>query len=605
VHGADEPGTDGLPAHQLIDGRFKLLARIGSGRLGEIYEARVEGMPDDGSERLVALQLFHRRIAADRALIDKLRRGYAALRAGPHRDIVRLDELGRDRQTWYLVMERLEGASLRFVLGDVGSLPPEEAMAIVRAVGDALAYLHAKDMVHGALTPSAVFVTEDFAVRLLDIVPVSSSDLLDATVPTAADDVYGLACLTYQLLTGRHPYNYVTDSEAHRLGLKPAVIGGLPPMRWKALERGLAPERANRPSSVQVFLVDLGIPASKRLTSAGEAPVATGGPSVAASGSPIAVGGPPIAVAPADDLPIVTTPGDRWRLLPPPAERRQNRWLWSGFGAAVVGLLAAVIWVYQIPIRDVAIEQLATVGIDLNAGGDGDGAGESARDDASTAVDGDVARIDLPAESEAISEPRITPESELDPELELVTEADSELEIEPEPAPAPEAVVADTSALAPDPQVTASRVVPEARIGVETPGAAESSPDGDPGATTEQESESRFTVAEGLRVEEGDAAAAITISREGGIAARTEIVWWTSEDTARAGADYIDFGEQTEWFEPGVESLTLLIPLVDDGLAEPLEGFLVTIGQPDPAPGRVNLISTVGVIIRDDDTRTR
>ena len=84
---------------------------------------------------------------------------------------MKLLEYGRDRNRLYLVNELLESASVRFVLQDVSELPPEEATAVLRAVGDALQYLHAKSIVHGNVNPGNVLVTFGYEVKLLDIVP--------------------------------------------------------------------------------------------------------------------------------------------------------------------------------------------------------------------------------------------------------------------------------------------------------------------------------------------------------------------------------------------------------------------------------------------------
>jgi hypothetical protein len=480
-------------------------------------------------------------------------------------------------------MERLEGVSLRFVLDDAGPLPAEEAMPIVGTVGEALSYLHAKGMVHGALAPGSVFVTEDHEVRLLDIVPAyppsglpadGAPDSLRVPAPDRSLDVFGLACLTYELLTGRHPYNYATADEVRRQGLEPRAIDHLPPLRWQALARGLAPGREQRPSSVAVFLLDLGAAGSGRPGAA----------------SPT---GAAVAAEAGDEPPLIPTARDRLVATGPLPESRRGRWLWSGFGAAVVGLLAAVVWVYQIPIRDLVVDRLAAVGIERLAGdagsgeaaddaGDGsgvasgDGSGDGAAEGASAAPGAQVAGIDALAPAE-VGGPALAATDDVG-------------------ASAAEPVLGD----APARNAGLGEDERPAEGAIEASGGL-----ADPDIAATPEAEPRFLLPAGvISVLEGGTVA-ITVRREGGIASPATIVWWTADETARAGDDYADFGEQTEEFPAGAEMLTLYVPLVDDGLPEGPEVFLVAIGRPDPGSQTVDPIATTRVEIRDDDNSPR
>ena len=132
------------PDRRLVAGRYRLRAQIGTGRLGDIYDADDEGYRELGVGGRVAVQLLPDRIALDNGLFSKLKLGYTVLRAGSHPNIVAYLDIGHDGKFGYLVMELLDGASLRFVLDDVTTLPLDEALPVIRAVGDALQFLHAK-----------------------------------------------------------------------------------------------------------------------------------------------------------------------------------------------------------------------------------------------------------------------------------------------------------------------------------------------------------------------------------------------------------------------------------------------------------------------------
>ncbi len=258
---------------RLVAGRYRLNARIGRGRIGDIYAADDEQHRDVGTGRRVAIQLLPGKIAQNRPLFSKLKSGYAEIRAAAHPNIVSYFEVEHDGRHGYLAMDYLDGASLRFVLNDVTTLSWYEASPVIRAVGDALQFLHAKSIVHGQLTAENVFITANLDIRLLDVVPLDSASPalrgVDSKVPFShcdtVDDVYGLGCLTYEMLTGRHPFNFLAPADARRAGIKLAPIATLPEKQWSALRRTLAFDREQRTPTVANFLQTFGITGTERL----------------------------------------------------------------------------------------------------------------------------------------------------------------------------------------------------------------------------------------------------------------------------------------------------------------------------------------------------
>ena len=276
------------------------------------------------------------------------------LKSIAHPNIVRLLEYGSDNNRYYLVNELLESASLRFVLNDAGVLPMPETIAVLGAVGDALQYLHAKSMVHGNLRPENVLVTFGYEVKLLDIVPggwlLGPNDALGvpARSPDKRDDVFGVACLAYEMLSGRHPFNGNSAQEAYRAGLEAAPIEGLTDREWQALANALAVHRDDRTPSVAQLLEEFGVARVQKLKTV-----------VAAASAP-----PPPTYTAADPPPALVRPVVAERAVPAAPERRSN------VGAlllllAVIGAGVAA-WFYQEPVRQFATDLMSEVDAQMN-----------------------------------------------------------------------------------------------------------------------------------------------------------------------------------------------------------------------------------------------
>ncbi|HEU5468822.1 MAG TPA: protein kinase [Steroidobacteraceae bacterium] len=562
------PTFDDSPPDRLSERGYRMRARLGGGRLGPIYEAQDELSRISGSQHFVAIQLIEGRIASRPGFAADFDRGAAELKSITHPNIVRLLEYGEDRNRHYLVYELLESASLRFVLGDTGALPVTEATAVLRAVGDALQYLHAKGIVHGNLRPENVLVTFGYEVKLLDVVPngwlVNPNDALGvpARAPDKRDDVFGLACLGYEMLTGRHPFNGNTAQEAYRAGLEAERIDGVAEREWRALAGALSVHRDDRTPSVQQFLDEFGVGSSQRLKTVVAAPSAPPPPTYVAPEPPPAVARPVFAERAARERP----------------ERR------GILGTAIVVLLviglAAAAWYYREPLTVFSSDLMAEVETRMSA----------------ERASADRAAPQPPAagspEAPLASAPEVT-----DPEPAMVlapgasapaTGAAQAPEIE---APA----VADAGA--PGAAAAPAVVEPTPRPEEQAPAAAAPAPPV-PMPSAPAAGPARFAFVQGsATVREGDVAARITIRRTGNLSGTASVSWWTAGGTAVADADYADLGARIEQFAPGEASRTVYVPLTNDAVREPVKSFEVLLGRGEGADGA----DAMRVEIVDDD----
>lgn len=555
-------GVDSPPPDRLSDRGYRLRARLGSGRLGAIYEAQDDLSRSSGSQHFVAIQLIDEKIASRPGFTTDFERGAQELRSISHPNIVKLLEYGRDRDRLYLVTELLESASVRFVLNDVAELPLEEASAVMRSVGDALQYLHAKSIVHGNVKPENVLVTFGYEVKLLDIVPSgwleNPADELGvpARQPDKRDDVFGLACLAYEMLAGRHPFNRNTAQEAYRAGLEAAPIATLSPRQWNALAHALAVHRDDRTPNVAQFLDEFGVTGIERLRSI---------VSAGAEARPAYV--PDHAPAPAPVTRLPTGPLIAERAVP--AGPRRSGIAGKLFLVFAVIAAGALAYIYQDPLREGSADLMAAIDAELQG-----------RSTAVTSESG-LAAADAPLPQTAtVTDP--APALVLAPGAKAPETADSAADAVVESAPAAEAPTTAMTAPA-GTSAPAAVSAPAAEAPAVTPGVT------------------RFSFVQPVAtVRENEVAARIVIRRSGDTRGAATIAWWTGNGTAIADEDYADLGARVERFGPGEQSRTVYVPLTNDSASESTKSFNVYLGRGEGAEDGSPL-SGMRVDIVDDD----
>jgi hypothetical protein len=552
-----DPSLDNAPPDRLSERGYRLRARIGHGRLGAVYEAQDELSRVSGSRHFAAVTLIDPRIASRQGFAADFEPGAAELQSIAHPNIVKLLEYGRERGHFYLVNELLESASLRFVLNDVGALPAGEANAVLRPVGDALQYLHAKDIVHGDLRPENVLVTFGYDVKLLDIVPtgwlVNPPDALGvpARAPDKRDDVFGLACLAYEMLAGRHPYNGNTAQEAYRAGLEPARIDNMSDRQWRALASALAVHRDDRTPSVALFLEEFGVSPAEQLRTVVAGTNEARDPGVAQAAAQLEGAAP--AVAPR----VVAIRSKR-------AESARSSGLRTLFLLLALIALGAAAWYYRDPLVAFGTELIATVETEM------DRIRATEERPAATAADAPLTQApavldDTPATVVADGSGRTVVTETAPPGIPAL-EA---------PAPAPRDKAPAAAVPAPAQQAPA-KVAPEPADSAPVETAPLKAAPVEAAPTAAAAGPVRFAFErDALSVREGDVAARIVIRRSGDLSGTAEVSWSTADGTAVADRDYADLGARLERFQPGESSRTIYVPLSNDSVPETARSFRV------------------------------
>lgn len=208
-------------------GNYRVVERIGRGGMATVYKAYQPAL-----ERYVAIKVIHEQLAAeDEQFLKRFRREAKAVAALRHPNIVQVFDFGTEDGTSYMVMEYLEGTTLKAELNELAergeTMSLEEVRRIFQAVASALEYAHRQGMVHRDIKPANVMLTTKGDVVLTDfgiarIVGGTQYTATGALTGTPAymspeqgqgergderSDIYALGVVLYEMVTGRVPFD--------------------------------------------------------------------------------------------------------------------------------------------------------------------------------------------------------------------------------------------------------------------------------------------------------------------------------------------------------------------------------------------------------------
>ncbi|GAC1440593.1 MAG: Stk1 family PASTA domain-containing Ser/Thr kinase [Solirubrobacteraceae bacterium] len=239
-----------LPAGTLIDGRYSVISRIGTGGMADVYLAH-----DSQLGRRVAVKLLNARFAEDSGFVERFRREASSAASLSHPNVVSVFDRGEWNGTYYIAMEHLTGRSLKALVRESGALAPLAAIELTLQLLRAARFAHGRGVIHRDLKPQNAIVDDEGQLKVTDfgIARAGTSEITEtgSIMGTAQylspeqaqgrpvgerSDLYSIGIVLYELLTGSIPFD---GESAVTIALK--QINEVPPPP-STLNRAVSPE---------------------------------------------------------------------------------------------------------------------------------------------------------------------------------------------------------------------------------------------------------------------------------------------------------------------------------------------------------------------------
>ena len=205
----------------LVDGRYRITGRIGTGGMADVYCAHDEHLGRD-----IALKVLHRRFAQDQDFVERFRREASAAAGLQHPNVVGVFDRGEYDGTYYIAMEYLRGRTLKEVIAQEAPLDQARALDLTVQILRAAGFGHRRNVIHRDFKPQNVIVDEEDRVKVTDfgIARAGASEITETgsimgtaqylspeqaqgTAVEESSDIYSIGVMLYEMLSGRLPFD--------------------------------------------------------------------------------------------------------------------------------------------------------------------------------------------------------------------------------------------------------------------------------------------------------------------------------------------------------------------------------------------------------------
>jgi hypothetical protein len=282
--------TGRLAPGSIITGRYRLVALLGRGGMGEVYRAG-----DLTLDQPIALKFLPEGAAVDDATLAQFHNELRTARQVSHKNVCRLYDLGDADGRRFLTMEYVDGEDLASLLRRIGRIPQDKAIELARQLCAGIAAAHERGVLHRDLKPANVMIDGDGNVRVTDFGIATmggdsdtalsgtpqymAPELLTGSAASVKSDIYALGLILFEIFTGRRAYDAKTLGDLkqlHDLGTlttPSSIVRDLDPAIERVILRCLSKDPAQRPQSALTIAAALpgGDPLAAALA-AGETP---------------------------------------------------------------------------------------------------------------------------------------------------------------------------------------------------------------------------------------------------------------------------------------------------------------------------------------------
>lgn len=263
---------------KIIGNRYQILDSIGTGGMAEVYKAF-----DTFLNREVAVKILRAQYTDDEGFVSRFRQEAQSAARLIHPNIVNVYDVGRDDDSYYIIMEYVKGKTLKELISEVGALDPMTAVIIAHGIASALKHAHSRGIIHCDIKPHNILLDENNNPKVADFgiaraittatmtytasvvgsVHYLSPEQVRGEKISAQSDLYSLGILLFEMLTGCLPYTAETPVAValmhvrERMPLVREVNSEVPAVLEKVVAKALAKDKEERYASADEFLQDL------------------------------------------------------------------------------------------------------------------------------------------------------------------------------------------------------------------------------------------------------------------------------------------------------------------------------------------------------------